>query len=292
MPRPARTGTRGHTVDTIRTWLRQHEAVLPPLVGTPAPRWRQAPKTWALGPIRPATPTAVIGGWEAKTTREQVVHQRRKAIQVTTAMEDGMAIMGCSVVLPVCEQPHQDLPRDTPLHRLLVSRLDINVQAEPPLHVCLHNEQWVTTLPRLQAASRVARAQHAVLTITPTPPPEPWIELRTEAVAQLRYPTRCPAHKCQGHPHRGPLYMALHAQRAPPSELGPALRTHLREHFGGHAMLHPHKAPTAAHVYLQPRTDLGIWFHDLPPLATICGAIVATDASTTPAGMIAGWLQE
>ena len=39
-------------------------------------------------------------------------------------------------------------------------------------------------------------------------------------------------------------------------------------------------------MYGQPRTEPGIWFHDLPPLATIHGAIVATDASTTPAGML------
>ena len=38
-------------------------------------------------------------------------------------------------------------------------------------------------------------------------------------------------------------------------------------------------------MYLQPRTELGIWFHDLPPPPTICGAVVTTNASTTPAGM-------
>ena len=103
---------RGRTVDTVQTWLRQHKAVLQPLVGTLAPRWRQAPKTWVLGPIQPATTTAVIGGREAKTTRERVVYQRGRAIQITTAMEDVMAVMGWSVVLPVCEQPRQDLPSD------------------------------------------------------------------------------------------------------------------------------------------------------------------------------------
>ena len=56
----------GRTVDMIRTWLRQHDAVWQPLVGAPAPRWQQAPKTWTPGPIRPDTTTAVIG--EAKTT--------------------------------------------------------------------------------------------------------------------------------------------------------------------------------------------------------------------------------
>ena len=38
-------------------------------------------------------------------------------------------------------------------------------------------------------------------------------------------------------------------------------------------------------MYLQPRTKRGVWFHELPPLATISRAIVATDAGTTPAGM-------
>ena len=69
------------------------------------------------------------------------------------------------------------------------------------------------------------------------PPPEPWIELHAEAVGRFRYPTWCLTHECPGHPHKGPLYMALHAPQALPSEWGPALRTHSREHFGVHAML-------------------------------------------------------
>ena len=36
---------------------------------------------------------------------------------------------------------------------------------------------------------------------------------------------------------------------------------------------------------LQHRTEPGIWFHDLPPVATIRGAIVASDTGTTPAHM-------
>ena len=128
----------------------------------------------------------------------------------------------------------------------------------------------------------MARAGHTVMTIACTPPPEPWVKLRPEAVALFKYPTRCLTHQCAGHPHRGPLYMALHTPGALPSELGPALHTHLREHFGGHATLHPRWAPEAAPMYLRPRTESGIWFHDLPPLARIRGAIVATDAGTTP----------
>ena len=44
-------------------------------------------------------------------------------------------------------------------------------------------------------------------------------------------------------------------------------------------------SPTAAPMYLQPRTEPGICFHDVPLLATIHGAIVETGTSTTPAGM-------
>ena len=37
-----------------------------------------------------------------------------------------MAIMGWSVVRPICERPCKDLPSDTRLHRLLVSLLNIS----------------------------------------------------------------------------------------------------------------------------------------------------------------------
>ena len=70
-----------------------------------------------------------------------------------------------------------------------------------------------------------------------------------------------------------------------PAELDPTLRTHLREHSGVHATLYPHGAPTAAPMYLQPRTKPGFWFHGALPLATIIGAIMATDAGATTAGM-------
>ena len=36
---------------------------------------------------------------------------------------------------------------------------------------------------------------------------------------------------------------------------------------------------------LAPKTEPGIWFHDLPALATLRGTVVAVDAGTTPAGM-------
>ena len=58
-------------------------------------------------------------------------------MQLTTAMEDVMSTLGWAVVLPVCEQPKNDLPIDTRLHRPLVSLRDIHVKEEPPLHTCL-----------------------------------------------------------------------------------------------------------------------------------------------------------
>ena len=93
-----------------------------------------------------------------------------------------------------------------------MSLLDIYTQAEPP-H--LQDDLQVTTLPRLQAAGtegptmvwhrsqpdnhywrwvacvqhKAHSTQHIVLTVTHTPPPEPWIELRPEAVALFKYPT-------------------------------------------------------------------------------------------------------
>ena len=51
-------------------------------------------------------------------------------------------------------------------------------------------------------------------------------------------------------------------------------------------MGHPHKAPTVTPQYMQPRIELGIWFHELLRLATIYGAIVATDAGPSPGGMV------
>ena len=42
----------------------------------------------------------------------------------------------------------------------------------------------------------------------------------------------------------------------------------------------------AAPKYMRPVMELGIWFHELPPLATINGAIIATDASTTIVGRV------
>ena len=92
---------------------------------------------------------------------------------------------------------------------------------------------WHRTLPGEQYWEWVSWVRHTVLIITPTKPPEPCIELQAGVVALFRYPARCLTHKCPGHPNKGPFYMALHAPHALPSELSPALQTHLQEHFWG-----------------------------------------------------------
>ena len=70
-----------------------------------------------------------------------------------------------------------------------------------------------------------------------------------------------------------------------PAELGPALRTHLREHHGDLALLAPHGLATDPPQVLAPEIKPGIWFHDLPALATLRGIVAAVDAGTTQAGM-------
>ena len=115
-------------------------------------RWQQAPKDWALGPIGPCHSEAVMGGREAKTTRERVACRQGHTVQLTMAMGDAMTTLGWAVVLPVCEQPMNDLPSDTCLHRLLVSVVDIHMQVELPLHACLQEHLRVATLPQPQAS--------------------------------------------------------------------------------------------------------------------------------------------
>ena len=63
-----------------------------------------------------------------------------------------MAVMGWSLLLRVCEQPHRDLPSNTCLQRLLVSLVDLQAQVEPPKHARLQEHLRATTLPLLQAA--------------------------------------------------------------------------------------------------------------------------------------------
>ena len=75
--------------------------------------------------------------------------------------------------------------------------------------------------------------------------------------------------------------MALHAPNMLLSQLDPALRTHPRGHLGGTVTLHLHKAPMELPQCMRPWTEPSICLHDLPLLAAISSAIVATDAGTT-----------
>ena len=64
----------------------------------------------------------------------------------------------------------------------------------------------------------------------------------------------------------------MHTIGCPPSELHLALCIHLRN-FGDRASMVLHRCPLEELGYFQPRTEPGIWFHDLPALATIQGTI-------------------
>ena len=104
-------------------------------------------------------------------------------------------------------------------------------------------------------------------------------------MAKFEYPAECVAHKCPGHPHKGLLYYSLSTAGTVPAELYPALRTRLREHHGDLALLAPHGLATDQPQMLGPKVKPGMWFHDVPVLATLRGTIAAVDAGTTPAGM-------
>ena len=104
-------------------------------------------------------------------------------------------------------------------------------------------------------------------------------------MALFKYPVECVAHKCPGHPSKGPLYYSLDTVGTVPAELHQALRTHLREHHGDLALLAPHSRATYPPNVLVPKAQPGIWFHDLPALATLRGTVVAVDAGATRGGM-------
>ena len=139
---------------------------------------------------------------------------------------------------------------------------------------------WHRSRPCTPYWEWVACAQHAVLTITPT-----LRRSRESSSGPRQLPVQVP-HPAAPNPQvpgapswRRPLHSTACAR-------GPAVgaRPGSPDPPTG-ALRGTRKAPTAAAMYLQPRTEPGIWFHDLPLLATIRGAIVATDAGTTLAGM-------
>ena len=71
-----------------------------------------------------------------------------------------------------------------------------------------------------------------LVTVTTTLPLWPRIAIAPAAVAKFKYPAECVAHKFPGHPNKGSLYYSLGTAGTIPAELGPALRTRLREHHG------------------------------------------------------------
>ena len=211
----------------------------------------------------------------------------------------------------VCQHPPGTLPSDTRLHRLLVALLDIQVQVDAPLHAQLwgdHRQEslaqvqrtgvraptvvWTTAPPTAAYWNWASTSQAPLVTVTSTLPPFPWIAIAPAAVARFQYPAECMAHKCPGHLHKGPLYYSLDTVGSVPAELHQALRTHLSEHHGDMALLAPHGQATSPPRVLAPETRPGVWFHDLPALATLRGSVVAVDAGATQAGMpMAGVVQ-
>ena len=303
---PARKGIPG-----LRAWLARHAAVLVPLLREPTPRWQAAPKDWIPRAVPTYQAEVIVGGRAAKTTRMETIYHRGQPLRMTAALQDTMETAGWAPEPRVCQQPPGTLPSDTRLHRLVVALLDIQVQVDAPLHAQLWGDYRQESLAQLQrtgvrapivvwttAPSTAAywnwasTSQAPLVTVTSTLPPFPWIAIAPAAVARFQYPAECMAHKCPGHPHKGPLYYSLDTVGTVPAELHQALRTHLREHHGDMALLAPHGRATSPPRVLAPETRPGVWFHDLPALATLRGSVVAVDAGATQAGMaMAGVVQ-
>ena len=303
---PARKGIPG-----LRAWLTRHAAVRVPLLREPTPRWQAAPKDWIPRAVPTYQAEVIVGGRAAKTTRMETIYHRGQPLRMTAALQDTMETAGWASEPRVCQQPPGTLPSDTRLHRLLVALLDIQVQVDAPLHAQLwgdHRQEslaqlqrtgvraptvvWTTAPPTAAYWNWASTSQAPLVTVTSTLPPFPWIAIAPAAVARFQYPAECMAHKCPGHPHKGPLYYSLDTVGTVPAELHQALRTHLREHHGDMALLAPHGRATDPPRVLAPETRPGVWFHDLPALATLRGSVVAVDAGATQAGMaMAGVVQ-
>ena len=102
---------------------------------------------------------------------------------------------------------------------------------------------------------------------------------------QFTYATECVAHRCLGHPNKGPLSYSLSTVGTVPTELCVVLKTHLREHHGDLALVAPQDLATDTPKVLAPNDEPHIRFHDLLALTTLRGTIGALNAGTTPAGM-------
>ena len=303
---PARKGIPG-----LRAWLARHAAVLVPLLREPTPRWQAAPKDWVPGAVPTYQAEVMVGGRAAKTTRMETIYHRGQPLWMTAALQDTMGTAGWVPEPRLCQQILGTLPSDTRLHRPLVALLDIQVQVDAPLHAQLwgdHQQEslaqlqrtgvraptvvWTTAPPTAAYWNWATTSQAPLVTVTSTLLPFPWIAIASAAVARFQYPAECMAHKCPGHPHKWPLYYSLDTVGSVPAELHQALRTHLREHHGDMALLGPHGRATSPPQVSAPETCPGVWFHNLPALATLRGSVVAVDAGATQAGMaMAGVVQ-
>ena len=153
-------------------------------------------------------------------------------------------------------------------------------------HMGLGAHHRVDGAPPTEAYWRWAQTSQAPLvTVTAALPPCPWIAIPPSAVAKFKYPAECSAHKCPGHPNKWPLYYSLDTVGTLPAELSLAVHTHLREHHGDLAPRVPHGRATDPPHVLAPEVQPGIWFHDLPVLATLRGTASAVDAGATRADM-------
>ena len=303
---PTRKGIPG-----LRAWLAPHDAGLAPLLVMTPPRWHPAPKEWIPGAVPAYLSEVVIGRRVAKATRVGNVYHGGHPNKVTTAMKDTMEAADRAPEFRECWQPPDTLPSDPRLHRLLVALLGIEVQVHTPLHARLWDDQhhvslahrqsvgiwaptivWMCALPADTYWPWALESQEPLITVTTALAPCPWMAIARAAVAKFKYPAECVAHRCPGHPNKGPLYYSLNTVGTVPAELRRALRTLLQVHHGELALLAPHGRATDPPRVLAPEVKPGIWFHDLPALATLRGTVAVVDARTTEADMaIAGLAQ-
>ena len=93
-------------------------------------------------------------------------------------------------------------------------------------------------------------------------------------MAKFKYPAECVG--AHGGGCVGP-------GRAPPALYPPCWASSIGAPYAL-APLVPHGLATDLPQVLAPNVKPGIWFHDLPALATLRGTIAAVDVGTTPAG--------
>ena len=112
------------------------------------------------------------------------------------------------------------VPVNTPLHTQLWDRHQ---------HASVHQPRsagvWAPTIVWLSEKLADAYWQGAqalpapLLTVTAVLPPWPCIAIAQTAVAKFKDPAECVAHRCLGHPRKGPLYYSLNTASTVPAEL-------------------------------------------------------------------------